>query len=640
MIDEKLQSRTEEDIYLKGLKDATNCLIEPNGNVKKRYGTDFIVELPEAQGIYKIVPFEYSVDDKFLLVFYALTLDIYYNNVKVYTTATVYTADDIRNIRYAQSTNNMVICDGTHKPYQLSLTTVPNVWSLTEVTFINVPSYDFNKNYFHASFTPSGVYGSLTITASAGVFSSALVGGLFIGNGAVARITGYTSSTEITVQTLGTTFFFTDTGEPNGAVIAIAGVNAVVREPSWSNTRGWPTNPCLHANRLWFGGTVQRPQGIWGSVVGDYFNFNEGTGQPDQAISVNIDTQQLNNIEHIVAANTLEVLTNTGIYVASQPDNTDQLTPSLVFSLPTKEGSSDVPPVFIDNQVFYVQRGGKIIRNFVYDFDIRTYNSDNVSLYSSSIIKFPQDSCVLKYNDSDSANYVFFINNDGTMAAFQSEQAEGIKAWTYATTDGEFTNCCSLDQTVYFVVKRVIDGDIKYYLEQINSNDYMDCQIIKEYVAPTSTVTGLDHLEGKTVHVVRDGVIENDKIVANGQITSDRPGNEFKIGLNISSRIGFLPLSLNSMSGNSIYTKKTIRRIYVDFYQTIGLKLDGVLLSYFQLNNYILGSIVEAPTGISVENYVKDWEPRQDITLTHDYPTNFTLCGIGYEITETSIGGM
>ena len=45
-------------------------------------------------------------------------------------------------------------------------------------------------------------------------------------------------------------------------------------EQSFSSYRGYPAAVTFHENRLWFGGTIGQPDGIWASRSNEYFNFN------------------------------------------------------------------------------------------------------------------------------------------------------------------------------------------------------------------------------------------------------------------------------------------------------------------------------------------------------------------------------
>lgn len=629
-INRRLQSRIKDPIYEHGVLEATNCLLEPSGLLKKRYGTKFISDISALTGPFVLATFEYSIDANYLLLFYPTKLNIYsQSGTLVATKDTVFDETSLGQLRYDQSVDTMVICDGIHIPQLLVLSVPLLTWSITNISFRTVPSYDFAKNYYSAKFTPSAAYGSVTLTASVPTFSAALVNGMFIGNGAVCRITAYTDTTHITVETLDNTYFFTGTGDPTGTAKDVDGLNAVIKEPMWSAARGWPTNPCLHNNRLWFGGTQLRPQSICGSVIGDYYNFDEGSGLPDDGININIDSQQLNSIQYLVSSNALQAFTNNGVYVINQDQNGN-----FGAQCESKEGAADVLPIFIDSQVLYAQRGGKIIRNFVFNFDIKGYDNNNITIAASDIIDNPLDCDVLKYNDNESTNYVFFINENGSIAVYQTQRAENIAGWTTLVTDSDasFLACSAVGSTMFFIVKRLIDGVQKFYLEEMDTTTYLDCYLTYHNDLSTKIVTGLEALEGKIVSIIRDGYIEERKTVVGGQVTTQDAGNNFVVGLPIVSDIEPLPLAGEYQFGSTTYWPKTVRNIFLDMDNTYGVKLDGTLVPYFVLGTYILNSIYEGFTGIAKIPYLKNWELRQEMHITHDYPTPFTLCGIGYEV--------
>lgn len=314
-INPRLQSRDKEVIYEYGVLEATNCFLEPSGILKKRYGTKFIESLTSYGTVFRLAEFAYSVDFNYLLVFYPNKVRIYQNSNFIISLDTIFDISDIPNLRWDQFVDTMIVCDGVHKPQQILLATPLLTWSISDYNFIEYPTYDFNKNYFNITFTPSAAYGTVTITASANIFTSDLVGGIFSAFPCFARITGFTDATHITVVTLIDTYFFTGEGNPTGTVKPIDGRNVVMKEPAWSDLRGWPTNPRVFNNRLWFGGSKSRPQNVWGSVIGQYDNFDEGTGLPDKCVNINISSQQLNTIKHLTSSNKLIVLTNTINYV-------------------------------------------------------------------------------------------------------------------------------------------------------------------------------------------------------------------------------------------------------------------------------------------------------------------------------------
>ncbi len=108
---------------------------------------------------------------------------------------------------------------------------------------------------------------------------------------------------------------------------------------------------------------------------------------------------------------------------------------------------------------------------------------------------------------------IWFILNDGTAAVLVEDPNEDVLAWCTVSTDGEFEDVCITPNTesddVRFIVKRNIGGVDLRYRERLaydteaeggSSNRMADSYVVKT-IAGTAVVSGLDHLEGKTVVV-------------------------------------------------------------------------------------------------------------------------------------------
>ncbi len=67
--------------------------------------------------------------------------------------------------------------------------------------------------------------------------------------------------------------------------------------------------------------------------------------------------------------------------------------------------------------------------------------------------------------------------------------------------------------------------------------------------APVTSVSGLDHLEGKTVSILADGGTETQKVVTNGQVTIDDPASRIHAGLPFVSDLETIGVDLTSLNG-------------------------------------------------------------------------------------------
>lgn len=186
-----------------------------------------------------------------------------------------------------------------------STVVIQNTWTLSDITFVNVPAYDFADGYNNITFTPSVDSGaSVTITLSAPLanLGSNFVGGLFTGNGGALRITSVADTSHFTGYTVSP---FTSTDAIQGALVFLG-------EPAWSNARGWPKVVSFFQNRLVFAGSISLPNGVWLSVINSAYNFDDSESLDDNAISWYPANGLINLIVAITSARSLMVHTNNG----------------------------------------------------------------------------------------------------------------------------------------------------------------------------------------------------------------------------------------------------------------------------------------------------------------------------------------
>jgi len=309
---------------------------------------------------------------------------------------------------------------------------VQNTWNLTNVPFKFYPAYDFNGGYFGAgfTFTPSATSGNITITASGAIFTAAMAGGLYIGNGGVVRITVVNSNVNVSGFTIES---FPNTNPINGSV-------SFLGEPAWSNARGWPRVGTFINNRFGQGGTASIQNGQWLSVVNDVYNFDDSQTLADDAIASYPASGTMSVLQSMTAARSLLVHTSDGNY--SSPVQTEQpMTPTnYTLTIQNKFGVGTLQPVFIDNQVFFVDKSGNNVINMIWEFSQSSYVTNSVSIKASSLIRNPVDMSAFAEPNFVDGFYVLFVNVDGTLAVLQTLTEENILAYSLSNTRNYIVN--------------------------------------------------------------------------------------------------------------------------------------------------------------------------------------------------------
>ena len=139
-----------------------------------------------------------------------------------------------------------------------------------------------------------------------------------------------------------------------------------------------------------------------------------------------------------------------------------------------------------------------------------------------------------------------------------------------------------LDQdSTYVIVKRTINNVTKRYVEILADYDFGDTSVNAFFVdsgltysgAATTTLTGLDHLEGETVQVLANGAAHPDKTVSSGAITLDRSCTSAAVGLQYNSVLQTMRLEAGAEDKVAAGKVKRIHGVTVRLYRSIGAKI-------------------------------------------------------------------
>lgn len=653
VLDTRLSGRVDVKQYYNGMSEGENVVCLPQGGVKRRPGMQFIADAGEEC---RVIPFVFNVDQSYLLVLRNNAIDIYRDDVFKVTVVTTYTTAELMSIRFAQSADTIIIVQENHAPALLQRLGSDVSWGLTDISFSSVPQYDFNDA---SSPTPTDEIQVLTFTSfSAGKPYKVNLAGIdteqvsFQDNASGAGDLeealldlANTPNTDITVaRTAANEFTVTFTGsaaddwaQMSGRVTdGSAGSIAVSTtqdgaprlEDSWSNTRGWPKTVTFHEGRLFFGGSTSLPITFWGSGVNDFFNFSLGKSRDDQGLDVTLDVEQFDEIRAIFSNRNLQIFTaGSEFYIPPSP-----ITPENVAAKrQTGFGSASIQPKVIDGATIYIQRTGRSLREFVFDFAEEAYLSQTASLLAPELIVNPVDMAISVGTDTEDANYVYVVNGDGTMAVFNTLRSQSVAGWTSWSTDGEVLNITRLVDDIYLSVKRTINSVTKYYVEKLNDGAYMDSS--KVYATPaTDTLTGLDHLDGEECRVRADGAVMQNRTPIAGSITIERTAaDSAEVGLFFRPTVTTMPVEKDIGPGYNLNGEKRVVNAMAYLQDTLGIIINGEIIPFRNFGTMVLDQPVEPYTG-KKEIYLLGWSKTATVTITQDDPAPMTVLALSLEM--------
>lgn len=602
---------------------------------------------------------------------------------------TPYAEADLYQIEGPQSADVLYLFHVSYPTYKLQRYGHSS-WSLTEVAWEDGPWLDMNETA--TTLTPSAATGlGITITASAvtGInddqgFLTTDVGRLVrIDNPAAgvdwgwARITGWTSTTVVTA----------DVERAFGAATA----DTRWRLGAWSATTGYPSCAAFFEQRLFAANTTDQPQTLWASQTGDFENMSpdsanasgkwDGTVQDDDALDYTISADDVQAIRWLSPGeDTMAIGTASGEWTPSS--NGSVLTPTdIVVRRQTTHGSAQVQPVRVGNVVLFAQRAKRKVREFGFDYAINGFKAQDMTRLAEHVSR---GGIVEMAYAEEPNSLVYAVRGDGVLLSMTYRRDEDVVGWSRHIIGGSFGTGNAVVESVavipgadgtasgqvkssenrdevWVIVKRTINGATKRYVEVFEQDfegplraDYssdsawetavLDAQkdayyadsIITYDSTATTTITGLDHLEGQTVRVLADGAIAADATVASGSITLTASASVVQVGLAYTHRGKTLKIEAGAVAGTAVGKKKRIGGItfvLLDSH-TIQFGPDSATLEERDFRDVgdAMDSAAPLFTGEKFYEFSGDWDRDTRIVYESDDPVPFKLLAIAPEI--------
>ena len=641
-LDPLLRSRVDIPQYANALAKATNVIIQPQGGVRRRPGTKHIFELPNtgaesaANGV-RLISFEFSVDDSYMLCFVTGRMYVIKNGVQItningsgndFLVISGLTGAMLSSLCWTQSADTLIVVHPDLPPIKIVRGATDATWTVTSIAFDSIPQYAFLISVTNpaATLTPSAVSGNVTLTAGAAVFAAGNVDQYInvVPQGRV-RITKFISTT--VVEGIAEYPFFNTTAVASGSWELETGYENV-----WSVSRGWPRSVSFHEGRLYFGGSKSRPSTIWGSKVALFFDFKPNEFLDDDAVEATLDTNQLNIIVDIISGRDLQVFTTGGEFYVPQ-QGTDPVTPlTFTFKQVSRNGSRIGTRVeALESGSLFVQKQGKSLNEFLFSDTQLTYVTQRISLLSGHLLKEPTRLALRRATSTDEGDLLLITNDaDGTMAVYSILRSQQIVAPSEFITDGEFLDVSVDVSDIYTITKRTFNGTNEYFVELFSDDNFTDCSFIG---GVASSATGLPHV-GKSLNVICDGVPQGSETVSSGgSVTFDRAStSSYEVGLPITVYLKTMPVEVKLQSGTRVGFKKRIVEVNVIVNESQHLNINNQPVPFQNLDNPLLDIAIAPFTGIKRLNGIRGYSRDAVIEVTQTLPLKMTLLGLEYKV--------
>ncbi len=481
--------RTDHSRYYISCRTLENAISLPHGPVERRGGTRFIAEVKNSANRVRLLPFEFSDLQAYVLEAGPLYMRVFKDRGQVmnaagsavpYEFVTPYAAADLDDLWICQSNDIMWICHPKHAPRKLSRRGHTD-WTLEAEEFISGPFLDENST--NTSLTAAALSGSaIQVTASAvtGInngdgFKASDVGRLVrIGHPADAWVKSTPYAVGAVVTSSGNTYRCTTAGT-SSSTVTLSGTGIGIADGSagwkqigstgigwgygiiteiisttqvkvdikdsfvrltataswclglWSQTTGWPAVSTFHQERLAYGSaTAARPHRIDGSRIGEFNNFTPGTNDSDP-IAISIGSNKVNKVRWLASSRVLLVGTVGAEFVLSADSASTPLTPTNIQATPhTREGCAALAPVETGLAMLFVQRLGHKIHELKYDLNVDGYIAPEVTLFAEQVTRTGFTSLAWQ---KQPWNVVWCVCADGELAACTYLPAQDVTGW-------------------------------------------------------------------------------------------------------------------------------------------------------------------------------------------------------------------
>lgn len=680
-VDPLVYKQTGAKSYLDACQALQNCEIGTIGQARKRKGTQFLLDVTQFaitnSKLYEITDDHnnhyvgLSGDQKFYIFqdsdpYYVITSSgdqvvtgtgeevVAFSDGVDYlqTLSTPYTGDELPAIDSTLDNDVLILTHPNHPPARIYVQSeTPITFAYEALDIYPLPAYDFgNIDYsqFTVDLSVSGntlIFTFTTPTSTDPGFTSDWVGGQIIGGGTTeAQPLGYAIITSVgaynpvnkTVQFKATIQIAFDTTDPSAV-----GSQYSIRQPAWSTSLGWPAKCLFYQNRLWLANTKALENTVFGSKTNQPVNFDVGVGNDTDAIIYTLGQNNSGPILWLLGGKQLEIYTQNYEFACPQDQNVSLAPGTFAVRQQSSYGSSPIcKPTSYLNDSYFVSQTGNALINYHFDGIGLSYTSTNVSAQSQHLVLNPVNRAILRGSDVSQDNFIYYLNPDYSVTAFQFALQRNLAALTPINFNGanlaqngeplvNVLDICTINNEIFFLKLYTLTGT--YALESFVNDVKMD-GYISANMDSTGIITGLSMYNGYTMQVTYDNQDFGEHLVVNGQIQVDDPEIDFgivEVGLNYDVTI--TPMYVYAGPNSNDYYKN-ISRIYVDYYQSLDFNINGKLVNFQYFSDIQQGIPLTPRTDTAIVSSVNGWNRYETFSITQHSPFDLQITSIRYQV--------
>ena len=357
---------------------------------------------------------------------------------------------------------------------------------------------------------------------------------------------------------------------------------------SFSTTTGFPRTCQIYQQRMVLAGTTEEPQTVHFSKTGDFDNFSASealgvrTGNfdtagasimgeqiySDNAFSLMISSDTVDKIEWINEGRRLSLGTSGGIYQMFGNRDDVTITPFnfTIEKISNWSAHDSALPAQVGNNVLYIQKNGRKVRELIFDREQEQYSAKDISLRAEDITQTGVKGLVFQ---DQPASLLWVLRTDGKVATCTYNVDLNMNSWAMHSiggthTDSTYGNHAKVDSIagiprgsgasghdqLWMVVKR----DVDEYLTQFPHTDIN---------ASTNVITIASHglSDGDAVKFSTADTMPANLTAGTTYYVRDKTTNTFKVA----AASGGTALDIDQGSGTHTIYKKDVTQRFVEY---------------------------------------------------------------------------
>jgi len=507
----KLDGRTDFQKYNTSCKTLENFLVHPQGAATRRVGTQFIAEVKSSAAKTRLIPFEFSTTQTYIMEFGNNYIRFYKDKGQIlsggsaYEIASPYATSELFDIKFAQSADVMYLCHPNHDVRKLSRSGHTS-WTLATVSFTGSPSpaisgadnrpscvsffeqrlvfANTNNNPQTLFFSKSGDYENMTTGTDA---DDAMI--YTIASNQVNAIRFLKAQRTLIVGTTGGEF----TVSADGTDAAITPTNIAIKRQSSYGSANVDAQPAGNATLF-----LQRAKRKIRELA---YNFD-------------VDGYQAADITILN-----DTVTESGVNEMAYQQSPDS--------------------------ILWCVRDDGVLSGLTYQ-------------RAEQVTAWHRHKLGGTFGTGATATGYGVVESVATISGALNED----ELWVI------------VKRTINGSTKRYVECFADFDFDETTSTDFrfLDSHLTYSGGA-TTTLSGLSHLEGQTVSILADGSAHNTKVVSSGAVTLDRSVTKAVVGLSYDSVLQTMRIEGGAAEGTSQGKTKRISKVVLRLFETVGVKV-------------------------------------------------------------------